>query len=194
MTPPQAPLKGDALLAARALYAVLNHPDAMKPGVLDERLLEALLLRGLRQIPSLGQCVFAATAGTEFSYGLQGYSDLVGHAATASVDDDPSHLIEVKVWSNYNRSKADDEPMQLDVYARNAPRAKKIVAMPEDRRGGRVRRARKEMAEYPIHTADDWDVVAWEQVRDHVGALLTPAQKKPAPDTDMVIALGRMLP
>lgn len=197
MTTPKSGLTGDALAAARALYAVLSHPDAMKRGALDERFLEALLLRCLRLIPSLGESLFSAKRGTEYAYGVRGYADIVGHKAGASDEDDPSHLIEVKVWSKYNRSKAKDVgyPMQLDTYAKSAPKAYKFVAMPEARRGDKAAsKAREEMESYPILTAEDWGVVTWEDVRDHLGTLLTPAQKKPADDTNLVIALGRMVP
>ncbi|GAB2960995.1 hypothetical protein GCM10027280_57300 [Micromonospora polyrhachis] len=93
--------------------AVLSHPQVASKA--DERLLEALLLAGLRCIPGLADALFRCGPDVAFDLGQRGrQADIVGTRAGQIVIE-----CEVKIRSRLNSQQDDDT--QLDKYASHAP-------------------------------------------------------------------------
>jgi hypothetical protein len=103
-----------AQMAARALLAVLDHPDVAT--CTDERFFEGLLKHGLQYIPGLGNALFQCGPGLAFSRGCtKTQADIIGARGKQLIVE-----CEVKYRALVNWQKGDDVS-QLDAYAANAP-------------------------------------------------------------------------
>ena len=105
----------DAQTATRALLGVLDHPDVATDT--DERLLEALLLHGLRCVPGLGDSLFSCGPDVEFWFGEEGHADIVGWRGEVIV-------VECEVKTRAKLNEWASGSFQLDVYAENSPEAR----------------------------------------------------------------------
>jgi hypothetical protein len=119
---PLAPPDLAAQMAARALLAVLDHPDVAT--YTDERFFEGLLKHGLQYIPGLGDALFQCGSGVDFSHGwTQTQADIVGARDAQTVIE-----CEVKYRSKVNWQERNDLS-QLDAYADNAPSGARLFLL-----------------------------------------------------------------
>lgn len=181
----QQPMTGpDAEAAARALLAVLGHPDVATS--VDERLFEALLVYGLQAIPGLGAALFACDAEVEFTLGRRGsQADIVGLRHGVVVME-----CEIKLHSNVHWPGG--RVCQLDNYADRAP-AEAALCIVTDQ--DRMPHLRAELAddEYPVHSRDRWKILHHHAVRDAVERTVGPLARGDGSAERLARALARLV-
>lgn len=110
----------DAVMAARALEAVLSHPRVSKSA--DERCFEALLRRALNAVPGLG-AVFGLPDGLRYEFGKRTTRPDI---AAIGAGGEYQGGIEVKIRSNVNDN---DSGNQFDTYAAGAPAGCRLTVL-----------------------------------------------------------------
>lgn len=170
----------DAQAAARALLAILDHPDVATHA--DERLFEALLLYGLRCIPGLGDALFRCGPEVDFTLGRRRtQADIIGARGGQIVVE-----CEVKIRSNLNTQQDDDT--QLDKYAAHAPDDARLFLLTTETHHAILARDLK-----TVQTLDRWALMWLPDVRGAVAGAAGPLLPGDGSAERLACALARLL-
>lgn len=198
-----AGLPVDAVPYARALWAILAHPDTLEewePGTKphaddtanpDERPVHRLLMMLLRRAPRFAEHFFPGVPEGEFWEGSRGFVDIIGgHKRWVP----PTCLIELKFRAQVSRVVARN---QFDAAVENAADgAVCYVVVPGSRAGDAGDDYRAELVKAGVQTASQWKVVTWQAIRAHLAEALgddLPDPLHPDEATEVALVMARLV-
>ena len=174
-------LDPDAVLAGRALEAVLSRPGVAT--FADERFLEALLRRALDVVPGLGGA-FGLPDGPRYRFGTRRVQpDIVALDAGQGYPGG----IEVKIRSNFNVNVGGS---QFDTYAAGAPAGCRLTALVADTAAAGRFRARLDAD--GATSADRWNTITLAELHDAVTKALSGAPGIDDAVIRLVLSLARL--
>lgn len=181
LTPSRGP-NPDAQAAARALLAILDHPDVAT--AVDERLFEALLVYALQSIPGLANNLFSCGDGVKFTLGKRGtQADVVGSCGGTVVVE-----CEIKLHSHVNWTKNGE--CQLDNYADRAPDDAQFFLITAEHR---LTDLTRELESSEVRGWPRWAMVNQRTVRDAVAHTVGPLPAGDGSAERLVRALARLV-